>query len=335
MTIYANSLSMKRLECMLPAALSITLGMAGAARAAEVPVIEKPVLFDTPEADRIVTAMQIFPPDNPWNEDVSDWPVHPDSARILATMEPNRSLGYNLDMGFVLVPADQPKAPVRITAYPEESDPGPFPIPDNAPIEGWPLGYPDRGPTTLEQVQRAGKGDRHVIVVDPSAMKLYELFAAYRTDAGWDAAQASVFDLTSNALRPDGWTSADAAGLPIFPAAVRYSDVAGGVVRHAMRFTARKTRRAYVNPATHFASRHTDMNLPRMGERFRLRRDFDTTGFSPHARAILEGLKKHGMFVADNGVNWLISITPDGRIEGLEDLRKVKGRDFEIVTPAP
>jgi hypothetical protein len=143
-----------------------------------------------------------------------------------------------------------------------------------------------------------------------------------------------VFDLKSNRLRPAGWTSADAAGLPIFPAIIRFDEVERGEVEHAMRFTVRRTRRAYVAPATHFASRLNDDNLPRMGERFRLRADFDISGFSPHVQAILKGLKKHGMLVADNGGDWRLSVAPDARIKGLDELRKLRGSDFEVVQPA-
>jgi hypothetical protein len=161
---------------------------------------------------------------------------------------------------------------------------------------------------------------------------LYEFYHARKTDAGWAADQASVFDLKSNKLRPDGWTSSDAAGMPVFPAVVRYDELKRGVVGHAMRVTVRRTRRAYVAPATHFASRLTDENLPRMGERLRLRRDFDVARFSPPVRAILRGLQKHGMFVADNGIDWAISIAPDERIPVLhEDLRRVPGSAFEVV----
>jgi hypothetical protein len=143
-----------------------------------------------------------------------------------------------------------------------------------------------------------------------------------------------VFDLKHNKLRPDGWTSADAAGLPIFPAIVRYDDIQRGIVNHAMRVTVRRTRRAYVAPATHYASRLTDPHLPRMGERIRLRQDFDTGKFSPAVQAILKGLKKHGMFVADNGIDWAISVAPDERIPVLHaELRRLRGSDFEVVTP--
>jgi hypothetical protein len=216
--------------------------------------------------------------------------------------------------------------PVKLTGYPDESDTGPYPVPDNAPIEGWPV---EGG--SLDNIQRKGEGDRHLLVVDPVNRMLYEFFVARKADDGWQAEQASVFDLKTNKLRPDGWTSADAAGLPIFPAAVRYDEVQRGLVEHALRFTVRKTRREYVYPATHYASKSKDPNLPRMGERFRLRQDFDVTGFAPHVQAILKGLKKYGMFVADNGGDWRFSVAPDTRIKGLDELRKVKGKDFEVV----
>ena len=175
-----------------------------------------------------------------------------------------------------------------------------------------------------------------MIVIDPRNGRLHEFFATKRTNAGWQAAQASTFDLASNKLRPEGWTSADAAGLPILPAVIRYDDLKSGMVSHAMRVTLRKTRRAYVYPATQLASRLTDPNLPRMGERLRLRADFNLTGFPPQAQAVLKGLKKFGMLVADNGVNWCLSVAPDKRIKGLEELTRVKGRDFEVVVaPGP
>lgn len=175
-------------------------------------------------------------------------------------------------------------------------------------------------------------GDRHAIVVDPVNRMLYEFYASRRTAAGWEAKQASVFDLKSNALRREGWTSSDAAGLPIFPAVVRHDELSRGEIGHAMRVTVRRTRRAYVPPATHFAGRSDDPDLPRMGERIRLRREFETAGFSPPVRTILEGLKRHGMLVADNGLDWAISVAPDGRIPALHaELRRVKGADFEVV----
>src|SRR4051794_23388108 len=321
------------------ARVKLARAIEAASQRSDAPRISAPVLFDTPEADRILGTMRIFPPDNPWNEDISNRPVHPDSAAIIRSIGADAPLGYNLDMNFVIVPPGQPRVPVKVTEYPAESDPGPFPIPANAPIENWPLAHNEDGGAlpkpgiTLEELQREGTGDRHVIVVDPVNGRLHEFWQARRTDAGWQASQASTFDLTSNAMRPAGWTSSDAAGLPIFPSIVRYDEVARGLVNHAMRVTVRRTRQEYVYPARHFASSHTETNLPRMGERLRLRKDFDTSGFPPHARAILEGLKRYGMFVADNGGDWLMSIAPDRRFQGLESLARVKGSDFEVIVP--
>jgi hypothetical protein len=301
------------------------------------PVISTPVMFDTPEADRILAAMQVFPPDNAWNQDISSLPVQRDSEEIIAGIGKDKPLEYNLDMGFAIVPPRQKRVPVKLLEYPNESDPGPYPVPDNAPIENWPMMWnedtralPKPG-QTLEQLQREGTGDRHVIVVDPVNAKIYEFWQARKTDQGWQASNEATFDLKTGALRPERWTSSDAAGLPIFPAVVRYDECRRGMVEHAMRFTVRRTRRAYVLPATHWASRLTDPALPRMGERFRLRQDFDITGFPPHVQAILKGLKKYGMFVADNGGDWRMSIAPDRRLRGLETLRKIKGSDFQVV----
>src|SRR5712691_717159 len=307
------------------------------ATATPMPKITRPVMFDTPEADAILSALQVFPPDNAWNQDISSLPVAADSKPIIDTIGAAKSLGYNLDMGFILVPPDQTRVRVKLLEYPDESDPGPYPVPDNAPIENWPLqrnedtkALPKAG-QTLEDLQRNGTGDRHVILVDPGNGLLHEFWQGRRTDAGWEASNEATFNLKTGALRPERWTSSDAAGLPIFPAVVRYDECARGMVEHAMRFTVRKTRRAYVLPATHWASPHRDPSYPRMGERLRLRKDFDISAFPPHAQAILQGLKTYGMFVADNGSDWLMSIAPDRRLHGLESLSRVKGSDFEVV----
>ncbi len=325
---------------LVAATALVALGLVeGAAAPVErpLPAITAPVLFGTPEADRILEAMQVFPPDNPWNQDVSRLPVAKDSAALVASVGADKSLGYNLDMGFVLVPPDQKKVAVKLVDFGNESDPGPYPVPDNAPIENWPLavnedkGALTRPGQTLEDMQRNGTGDRHLLVVDPVNGKLYEFWQARRTDAGWQASNEATFDLKTGALRPERWTSSDAAGLPVFPAVVRYGECERGKVAHAMRFTVRRSRRGYVLPATHWASRSFDRSFPRMGERFRLRAGFDTSSFPKHARAILEGLKTYGMFVADNGSDWLLSISPDRRLQGLETLARVKGSDFEVV----
>lgn len=303
------------------------------------PKVDQPTLFNTPKADAVVSAMQIFPADNPWNADVSQWPVHKNSAAIVASIGNDKPLRCNSDMGYILVPANQKRIDVKLVEYPDESDKGPFPLPDGITIEGWPKSYTtDRGaktPPPLEDIQRdkAGEGgDRHAIVVDPGKMMLYEFYQLKKTDAGWQCACSAIFDLQSNKLRPDGWTSTDAAGLPLFPAIIRYDELQKGMVNHAMRVTVKNSRRAYVAPATHFASRKTDENLPRMGERLRLKADFDISGFSKEVQAILKGLKKHGMLVADNGIDWALSSAPDERIPSLhEELRKVKGSAFEVV----
>lgn len=306
-----------------PLLLSAVLVGAGA----DTPQISAPVMFNTPEADRILAGLQVFPPDNPWNEDISKLPVHPNSAKMIAGIGAGKKLAYNLDMSFILVPPDQKKVPVKLVSYANESDPGPYPIPDDAPLENWPLD----GRRLADAQKKKENGDRHILVVDPVNRMLYEFYQGRKTDDGWQAACEATFDLKTNQLRPAGWTSSDAAGLPIFPAVIRFDECERGMVAHAMRFTVRRSRRAYVYPATHFASRLTDETLPRMGERFRLRQDFDVTGFSPHVQAILKGLKKFGMFMADNGGDWRISVAPDSRIKGLDELRKLKGADFEVV----
>jgi len=302
------------------------------------PDVTTPIMFNTARADAVLAALEVFPPDNPWNQLVDRWPLHPNSKAIVASVGRDKPLRYNPDMAFIIVPPKQKRIGVKLTAYPAESDKGPYPVPDNVPIEGWPVDYlrnPKFKKLTLLDVQRdtlKRGGDRHAIVVDPVNRMLYEFYTMRRTPAGWQAAQASVFNLKTNKLRPRGWTSADAAGLPIFPSIVRYDELKRDRIDHALRVTIRNTRRAFIPPATHYASGHTNKNFPRMGERFRLRADFDTSKFSPNVRTILTALKRYGMFVADNGIEWAISVAPDERIPVLhEELRRVKGSDFEVV----
>jgi len=273
---------------------------------------------------------QVFPADNPWNADISSQPVDPNSDNLIAGIGLNTSLhadfgtvwnGAPNGIPYVVVSGTQPKVPVSFD-YADESDPGPYPIPPDAPREGG----------------ANGSGDRHVLVIDQDHWKLYELFAATPQGSGWHAASGAVFDLSSDTLRPAGWTSADAAGLAIFPGLVRYDEaVVQGAIKHALRFTVVHSRRAYVSPARHFASSLTDPNLPPMGMRVRLKAGFDVTPFPPEVRVILTALKKYGMFVADNGSNWLISGAPDPRWNdsNLSTLRQVKGSDFEVVKMGP
>ncbi|MFM7059392.1 MAG: hypothetical protein ACKO2P_20970, partial [Planctomycetota bacterium] len=207
-------------------------------RPTTLPPIRQPVLFHTPEADAILSAMQIFPEDNAFNQSIEDWSLHPNSRNIVASVGADKPLRYNPDMSFVIVPPNQRRVDVAVVEYPGESDPGPWPVPENVPIEGWPGNMQQNGqPVPLERVQQRPpqyEGDRHAIIVDPVNRKLYEFFTFGRTGSGWAAGQASTFDLSSSAMRPDGWTSADAAGLPIFPAVVRYDELQRGQVEHAL-----------------------------------------------------------------------------------------------------
>jgi hypothetical protein len=308
--------------------------------ASPMPKVTAPIMFDTPEADAVVSALEVFPPDNPWNQLVTDWPVHPNSAKLVAAVGANKVLRANDDMAYVIVPPDQAKVDVKLVQYAGESDPGPYPVPPNVPIEGWPGNYrrnPKTKDLTLDDVQRdklKQGGDRHAIVVDPTNRMLYEFYTLRKTDGGWEAACAAIFDLKSNKLRPDGWTSTDAAGLPIFPAIVRFDELKRGVIDHPLRVTIPRSRKAYVYPATHHAGHTKDENTPRMGDRFRLKKDFDVTKFTPEVRVILTALQRYGMIVADNGISWAVSIAPDERIPVMhEELRKVKGSDFEAIEP--
>jgi hypothetical protein len=271
---------------------------------------------------------RLFPDDNAWNTPVDREPVDPNSTTIIASigaakgLHPDFGADYNgmpFGIPYIVVMGSTP--PVRVTfSYAAESDPGPYPIPPDAPIEG--------GAGAI--------GDRHVVVLDRDHWRLYELYAAYPAPGSrdWTAGSGSVFDLHSNALRPAGWTSADAAGLPILPGLVRYDEVVEqGVIRHALRFTVSRTRRGYVSPARHFASSDTSTSRPPMGMRVRLKADFDISGFPSSARVILQALKTYGMIVADNGGDWFLSGAPDPRWSDTElnTLKQVPGSSFEVV----
>lgn len=266
----------------------------------------------------------VYPADNAWNRDISQDPVHVNSAAYVASILKGKSklhpdFGSNPDYGipYSIVDASQKKVPITVVSYPEESDLGAYPIPDTQKVE-------------------AGS-DHHVLVVDKDACKLYELYGAEKTAMGWNADSAALFDLASNLLRPDYWTSADAAGLPIFPGLVRYDEVKSGKISHALRFTASKTQRAFIHPATHFASSSTDSALPPMGLRLRLKADFDISSYTGDTKVILQALKTYGMILADNGSDWFITGATDTRWDDtdLEQLKGVPGSAFEAVESGP
>jgi hypothetical protein len=272
------------------------------------------------------SACTVFPADNIWNTRIDALPVAANSQAYVNTNGVTKGVhadfGVGLwDSGPIGIPyTTTVGAPVAVTFdYAGESDPGPYPIPPNPPIEG--------GPNS--------DGDRHILILDQTACKLYELFYAWpQTDGSWQAGSGAIFNLRSNALRPDTWTSADAAGLPILAGLVRYDEIAAGAINHALRFTAPQTRKAYVWPARHYASSLTGAQYPPMGQRFRLRASFDISTFSATNQVILRALKTYGMILADNGSSWYLSGAPDERWNN-DDLRqlqtRVHGSDFEAV----
>ena len=275
------------------------------------------------------TTKLVFPADNPWNTDISAQPVDPNSATLLnscggAARKVHADFGTVWDgapngIPYVLVGGTQTKVPVSFD-YADESDPGPYPVPANAPIEG--------GPN--------GTGDRHVIVIDTTAWKLYEMYDSHPLNGGtsWRAGSGATWDLNSNALRPAGWTSADAAGLPIFPGLVRYDEaVIKGVISHALRFTCPTTRKAYVSPARHWASSQTSTAYPPMGMRIRLKANVDISTYPAEVRVILTAMKKYGLFLADNGSGMYVSGSPDSRWsdDNLATMARLTNANFEVV----
>jgi putative cell wall-binding protein len=270
-----------------------------------------------------IAGCQVFPSDNPWNTDVSQYPVHANSTNYINSILAGEQFlhadfGSNPDYGipFTTVPSTQPLVPMSFEVA-SESDQGPYPFPANAPVE-------------------AGS-DHHVLVLRQGTCDLFETYDSTYVGPGWNAYSGARFDLNSNALRPDTWTSADAAGLPILPGLVRYDEVTAGSINHAVRFTVSQTQRAFIHPATHYASSSTDPNRPPMGLRLRLKSSFDTSGFSGEARVILEALKKYGMIVADNGTDWFITGATDSRWDDtdLDQLKTVPGSAFEAVETGP
>jgi hypothetical protein len=307
---------MKSVKHILSGILIICLSVAGCKKEPDPQVI-------VPTEGGTLGKLQIFPADNPWNTDISKEAVDPNSANLIAGI--GNEIHLHPDFGtvwenspigipFNVVGGNQPLVPITFR-YNSESDPGPYPIPPDALIESG--------------------SDRHIIILDTAHRKLYEVFAAVKNqNNSWSAGSGAIFDLTSNALRHDFWTSADAAGLPIFPGLVRYEEVIEkGVINHALRFTVQNSRNSFVHPATHGASNSRNVNYPPMGMRVRLKAAFDISGFSPHIQVILKALKKYGMFVADNGSNWYISGAHDSRWddEELGELKSIAGKNFEVV----
>jgi hypothetical protein len=275
-----------------------------------------------PAAGPKVAGCPVFPASNPWNQPVDTLPVAKDSAALIRSIGLDSPVhadfgsglweGSPIGIPYNVVTGLTPKSHVRFE-YADESDKGPYPIPAAPKVEGG--------------------SDHHVLLVDRTSCRLYELGGAERTASGWSAWAGAIWDLRSNALRPATWTSADAAGLPILPGLARYDEVAAGEIDHALRFTAARTRRAFVSPARHYASSSTDPSLPPMGLRVRLKASFDTRGFPRQARVVLEALKRYGMILADNGSPWYITGAPDPRWsnDDLHSLGRVHGSDFEVV----
>ena len=307
MTAYAGRAMPRRalLVCALVAATGVPAAVVAATRSSA------PKLPGAPRCT-------VFPASNPWNRRVDRLAVRSDSARLIASI--GAGIGLHPDFGtgrigipYAVVSRKTPRARVSFD-YADESDRGPYPIPAHPPIE-------------------AGS-DRHVLLVDRDACRLYELFAAQRqSDGSWHAGSGAIWSLRSNRVRPAGWTSADAAGLPILPGLARYSEVHAGAIRHALRFTVPRTRRAYIYPARHYASSSTDPALPPMGLRLRLRADFPVGGFPPQARVVLRALKRYGMILADNGSAIYITGAPSPHWDNddLHTLGRVHGSDFQVV----
>jgi hypothetical protein len=268
----------------------------------------------------VPTVCPVFPANNWWNTDISTAAVDPRSATYVAKIGATTSLhpdfGTPYGIPTVNVDATVPKSTVTFD-YASESDPGPYPIPANPPIEA--------------------SSDHHIIMFHTGECKLYELYDASTNGSQWHAGSGAIWDLTTSSTRPKGWTSADAAGLPIYPGLVRYEEVASGVINHALRFTAPQTQHGYVAPASHYASTSYDATRPPMGARFRLKASFNISGYSTSMKVVLTALKKYGMFLADNGSSWYLTGAPSPSWDdnAINTLKQVHGSDFELVTMGP
>ena len=267
----------------------------------------------------------VFPATNAWNRDVSHDPVDSRSGAYIRSIDSHGNRFLHADFGggghygipYGVVPRTQPRVPIRFTDYGDESDPGPYPIPPTARVEEG--------------------SDRHVLIAQRGTCRIFELYNAHRSGRGWAASSGAVFDMRSNRLRHEGWTSADAAGLSILAGLARFDEVRAGAIRHALRFTVSETQRGYIHPATHLASSRTDPNLPPMGLRLRLKASYPVGRFHGEARTILAALKRYGMIVADNGSDWFITGASDRRWndEDLNQLKRVPGNAFQAVSSGP
>jgi hypothetical protein len=273
----------------------------------------------------VIGGCQMFPANNPWNADISEYPLDPLSAKYIAALPGNLQLDFGPDpdngIPFNIVPSDQPKVPI-IFEYQWHSDPGPYPIPPDAQIQGG----------------RTSTGDRHVLVLQQGKCELYEMWKAYPLDHGtvWRAGAGVIWHLNSNKLRPNGWGSADAAGLPILPALVKCAEVKAGAIHHALRVTFQETQEGYIHPATHYSSYSENPDLPPMGLRFRLKASYDISGITGQSHVVAVALKKYGMLVADDGPSW--AITGEGgkaakcwNYDDLQQLTTIPNTAFEVV----
>jgi hypothetical protein len=283
-----------------------------------------PTATPQPSGAPTLAGCAMFPANNAWNQDISAMPVDANSAAYITRINQSGNGFLHADFGgngaygipYIVVPQSQQMTAINFTDYGDESDPGPYPIPLNAPVEGG----------------AASDGDRHVLAIQQGTCKLYELFYAWPMSNRWDASSGAVFDLSSNALRPQTWTSADAAGLPILPGLVRYDEVQAGAINHAVRFTVGTVRKAWVDPATHYGTSTDPLRIP-YGAKLRLKASYDISGYDGQARVILNALKKYGMIVADQGTSWYITGAADARWDDddLNQLKSVPGSAFEVV----
>jgi hypothetical protein len=312
---------------LLGLAILAAVGLTPAKAVGPYPDLGDCAVFPAPPSSTPANAPSL-PTEAAWNQDVSKAPVARNSAATIAYINSHGGDHLHPDFGspraygfpYSVVGQGQPKLPIRYTAYGDESDAGPFPVPKGAPVEGG----------------NGSDGDRHVLVVDRAGCTLYELYRAFFKAGHWNAGSGTKWDLRSAARRPDSWTSADAAGLPIFPGLVRYDEVAAGHLDHAIRVTFDSTRNAWVHPASHCAGDTSNPNAPAMGTRLRLKAGYGRGGFSGGAKVIAEALKHYGMIVADNGSNWYFSGSSDRRWsdENLNQLKRIPGSAFQVVQSA-